>query len=360
MMPNIVRASSLFALLLLLGACGRSTPPPEPPRPVLTMVLGATAGSELPVYSGEIRSRYETQLAFRVPGKISQRLVDAGAQVKAGDVLARLDPIDTALSAAAAKAQLELAEADVRRFRELRAKNFVSQSALDAKETSLKASKAQADLAENQSAYTTLRADQAGVVSQVLAEVGQVVAAGQVVLRMARTDALEVAVAIPEARMPAVRKLKAAVIGLWADPAAKYEGQLRELSQVADSATRTYAARVSIQRPNDKLLLGMTAKVRFLDEKADVVQAGLSVPLTAVFQQGGKPALWVVGNDETVTLRPIEVSAFGEAKALVISGIDVGERIVIAGVHKLSAGEKIKAVDQAAGALGSSATVSAK
>ena len=248
----------------------------------------------------------------------------------------------------------------MRRFRELRAKNFVSQSALDAKETSLKASKAQADLAENQSAYTTLRADQAGVVSQVLAEVGQVVAAGQVVLRMARTDALEVAVAIPEARMPAVRKLKAAEIGLWADPEAKYEGQLRELSQVADSATRTYAARVSIQRPNDKLLLGMTAKVRFLDEKADVVQAGLSVPLTAVFQQGGKPALWVVGNDETVTLRPIEVSAFGEAKALVISGIDVGERIVIAGVHKLSAGEKIKAVDQAAGALGSSATVSAK
>ena len=197
----------------------------------------------------------------------------------------------------------------------------------------------------NQSDYTTLRADQAGVVSQVLAEVGQVVAAGQVVLRMARTDALEVAVAIPEARMPELRKLKVAEISLWADPNANYRGALRELSQVADSATRTYAARVSIINPDDKLLLGMTAKVRFLGDRPGGASAGLAVPLGAVFQQDGKPAVWVVGADDTVSLRPVIVAAFGEASAEVTAGVQAGERIVIAGVHKLTVGEKIKVVD---------------
>ena len=192
MMSSLQRSGAVLTAVLLLAACGRGALPPEPARSVLTTVLGAQAGSDTPSYSGEVRSRYETQLAFRVAGKISERLVDAGAQVKAGDVLARLDPVDMALTAASAKAELELAEADVRRYRELRAKNFVSQAALDGKETALKANKAKADLAGNQSAYATLRADQSGVVSQVVAEVGQVVSPGQVVMRMARTDALAV------------------------------------------------------------------------------------------------------------------------------------------------------------------------
>ena len=355
----ILRACVLLAALVMLGACGKAVPPPEPLRPVLTTILGASTGKDPAIYSGEVRSRYETQLGFRIPGKITARLVDVGARVKAGDVLAQLDPVDTALSAAAAKAQLELAEADVRRFRELRGKNFVSQSALDAKETSFKASKAQADLAGNQSAYTTLRADQSGVVSQVAAEVGQVVAAGQVVMRVARTDVLEVAVAIPEARMPGVRLLKAAEVSLWADPQASYKAVLRELSPVADPATRTYAARVSILQPDEKLLLGMTAKVRFLDDRSEAAAVKLTVPLTAIFQQDGKPALWVVGADDTITLRPVVVSAFGESAAVVASGAKAGERIVIAGVHKLSAGEKIKVVDQAAGLTDASADPSA-
>lgn len=360
MMPSLQRSGAVLTAVLLLAACGRGALPPEPARSVLTTVLGAQAGSDTPSYSGEVRSRYETQLAFRVAGKISERLVDAGAQVKAGDVLARLDPVDMALTAASAKAELELAEADVRRYRELRAKNFVSQAALDGKETALKANKAKADLAGNQSAYATLRADQPGVVSQVVAEVGQVVAPGQVVMRMARTDALEVAVAIPEARMPEVRKLEAAEVSLWADPQAKYKGVLRELSQVADSATRTYAARVSILRPDAKLLLGMSAQVRFADEKASAASALLSIPLTAVFQQEGKPALWVVGADETISLRPIVIARFDEDKALVASGASAGERIVVAGVHKLTAGEKIKAIDQASAVSGSSDTALAK
>lgn len=343
----ILRGSLLLGTLLLACACGKEAPPPDPPRPVLTSILGASDESAAVSYSGEVRSRFETPLGFRIPGKIAARLVDAGAQVKAGDELARLDPADTALSAAAADAQLDLAAADVRRYRELRERNFVSQAALDAQETGFKAARAQADLARNQSSYTVLRADQAGVVELVAAEVGQVVAAGQTVMRLARTDTPEVAVAIPESRMPEMRLLKTAEISLWADEQARYQGVLRELSPVADALTRTYAARVSIIDPDARVRLGMTANVKFLRNRNGATSGSrLSVPLTAIFQQERRPALWIVGADQTISLRPVTVSSYTETTAILDGGALAGERIVVAGVHKLSAGEKIKAVDQ--------------
>lgn len=343
MKVQFLRAAFVLAALSL-AACSKSPLPPEPLRPVLTAVLGERADDNASTYSGEVRSRYETPLAFRIGGKVAARLVDVGASVKAGDVLARLDPADSALSASAANAQLDLASADVRRYRELRAKNFVSQAALDAKETSFKSAKAQAELARHQSDYTVLRADRAGVVEALAAEVGQVVAAGQTVVRVARTDALEIAIAIPEARIP--QQLKNAEITLWADERASYQGVLRELSPVADALTRTYAARVTIVKPDSRVQLGMTAKVSFVAAKAPVETAQLAVPLAAIFQQDGQPALWIVGDDQTLSLRPVAVAAYGEQHAVLAGGVKAGERIVVAGVHKLTAGEKIKPVDQ--------------
>jgi multidrug efflux system membrane fusion protein len=346
-MRTIFLRTGVLSALLVLLACGRTEPAPEPARPVLTQVLEAGVDAGAVSYSGEVRSRYEIPLGFRIGGKIAARLVDNGALVKAGDVLARLDPVDTALSAAAAQAQLELAEADVRRYRELRGKNFVSQAALDAKETTYKSTKAQADLARNQSAYTELRADKAGVIELVSAEVGQVVAAGQTVMRVARTDSLEVAVSIPEARMPEVRLRKAAEITLWADDKARYPGVVRELSSTADALTRTYPARVSFINADAKILLGMTASVRLLRDGAEQqADARVAVPLSAIFQQDGAPALWVVAADQTIALRPVKVASYGDTRAILADGVKAGERIVIAGVHKLTAGEKIKAVDQ--------------
>ncbi len=352
-------AAAVFAAALVLVGCARQEAPPARERPVLTGVIGGSSGSgdsgddRALSYAGEVRSRYETALAFRIPGKVTARLVDAGARVKPGDVLARLDPSDTALSLAAAKAQLELADADARRFRELRAKNFVSQSALDAKETTLKAAQAQADIARNQSAYTTLRAEEAAVVAAVAVEVGQVVAAGQTVFRLARTDTLEVAVAIPEASVAALRArpLAPARVTLWADDAASYAGHLRELSPIADALTRTYAARVALARPDAKIALGMSATVSF--EQAAVAGAAprLAVPLTAVFQDHGQPALWIVGSDDTIALRPVVIAAYTETSALIASGVRGGERYVVAGVHKLSAGAKIRPQSEAAGVL---------
>lgn len=347
---SLLRSVLLPASLLIVAGCGKPEAPPEPMRSVLTQVVGAAAENASATYAGEVRSRYETQLGFRIAGKVSTRAVDVGTRVAAGDVLMRLDPADTGLTMMAAKAQSDLAEADVRRYRELRSKNFVSQAVLDAKETAYKAARAQADLAANQSSYTVLRADHDGVVAQVAAEVGQVVAAGQPVVRLARPDALEVAFAVPEARVQAVRSLKVAEVSLWAEGGRTYASALRELSAVADPLTRTYAARVSILKPDEHVMLGMTANVTFPGERGGVGASGaasrIQVPLTAIFQQEGKPALWVVAPDQTLSLRPIKVAAFGEVTAILESGVTVGERIVVAGVHKLNAGEKIKAVDQ--------------
>jgi multidrug efflux system membrane fusion protein len=341
--PSLRRLLLILPLLGLLAGCGKEAPPPATPRPVLTRLVAESAGNALRSYSGEVRSRYETALAFRIPGKLSARLVDTGSVVKAGQVLARLDPGDTALSATAAAAQLQLARADLQRYRDLRRKGFVSQAALDSKETAFTAAQANAKLAQNQSSYTVLRAAQAGVVGLISAEVGQVVAAGQTVMRLARADTLEVAISIPEARMPEAQTLGNAEVRLWADGEAIYQGRLRELSPVADPVTRTYAARVAIGDADARVLLGMTAKVRFLNPQRD---ARLSVPLTAIFQQDGKAALWVVQADQSVALRAVAVASYGEDTALLKSGVQAGERIVVAGVHKLTAGERVSIVEQ--------------
>lgn len=355
-LPQPLRYGWLLLPVAFTAACSGKETPPEPLRPVLTQVIGNSAGNASSnQYSGEVRARVESQLAFRTAGKLTERLVNAGSTVQPGQVLARLDPSDNALNASAAQAQAELAEAEARRYRELRSKNFVSQAALDAKETTLKSARAQAALAGNQKAYTVLKADQPGVIAQVLADVGQVVTAGQPVFRFSRLDSLEVAIAIPENRIAAYKVGDPASVTLWSGDekaagatAATLPGRIRELSQVADSATRTYAARVSIGEASGALRLGMTASVRF-DGKPG---GGIKVPLGAIFQQGaGKPAVWVVGPEQTVSLRPVTVKAWQEDAALLESGVQQGERIVIAGVHKLSAGEKIRVAGQDAAAV---------
>lgn len=332
--------AALFLLPMLLTGCGKeaASSPAKMPRPASTLVVGASDADVAVVYSGEVRARHEATLGFRIPGKLIERSVDMGAQVKRGQVLARLDAGDTALQVSASDAQLQLAEADIKRQRELRAKGFVSQAALDAKEAALKAAAAQAGLARNQSSYTSLRAEQDGVVSATLAEVGQVVAAGQAVVRLAQRGEREVAIAIPEARyseaklgMPA--QIEVAGVSLT--------GWLRELSPVADAASRTYAARIAFPADKSDVALGMTARVQLQGNLAQ----GLRVPLTALFQQGNQTALWIVAADHSVSLRPVTVAAYRDDGALIASGISAGERIVSAGVHKLTAGDKIQVTE---------------
>ncbi|HEY6897793.1 MAG TPA: efflux RND transporter periplasmic adaptor subunit [Rhodocyclaceae bacterium] len=335
----IQRTLSAIALCLLLAACAETPPPPAPAKIVRSLVAGSAEAAGERRYSGDVHARYETVLAFRLNGKLTQRLVDAGTVVKAGQPLARLDAADAALQATQADAQRALAEAEVKRYRDLRAKNFISQSALDAKETAFRAADAQFGLARNQSAYTTLTADRAGVVAAVLAEAGQVVAAGQPVLRLAPDGEREVAIAIPESDVAAYKVGDAAEVTLWANEAKPLKGRLRELAAAADPATRTYAARVTLPEADARLAIGMTATVKF---SAKAGAGDLTVPLAAIFQQGDKPALWLIGKDNVLVLRPISVARYSDGGAVVGEGLQAGERFVAAGVHKLVAGEKVR------------------
>lgn len=333
--------------LPLLVACGEKSPPPEPAQtgPKLVKALkvgvGETAMAQEQRYSGEVRARYETTLGFRVGGKLVARLVDAGARIQPGQPLAQLDPTDAQLSVTQAEAQRALAAADLQRTQALKAQNFISQAALDAKESTARSATAQAQLARNQATYTTLTADAAGVVAAVLAEPGQVVAAGQGVLRVARDGAREVAINIPESRLAGLKVGAGATVSLWAAAQDKrYTGTLRELAPLADPATRTFAARVAIQDADAEMALGMTATVQFSQAAARQI----IVPLAALLQQGEQAAVWVIGADGTVTQRVIEVARYGDGGAVLKSGLVAGEQIVAAGAFKLSAGERVRSV----------------
>ena len=333
----------LFVFVPVLAGCSKELPAAAKiDRPALTLLVGAAANADDSVYSGEIRARYDAQLSFRVGGKIIERLVEAGTPVKAGQALMRLDPLDSALQLDSAQALHHLAEAEAVRYRELRAKGFISQSALDAKEAALTAAQAQLGLARNQASYSTLLADRAGVVAATLAEVGQVVSGAQPVLRLAPDGEREVAIAIPEAHLAKLKVGAAAEVYLMADDKTRLSGRLRVLSPAADPASRTYAARVSLS--GNDAPLGMTARVRFA---ATGKSAGLLVPLGAIFQQGKQMAVWVVAADRTLSLRQVTVAAYRDDGAVISGGIAAGERIVSNGVHRLAAGEIIRIIESA-------------
>lgn len=330
----------LLLAAALLAGCGEKTPPADvaasQPKLVVALKVGAGATAHEYRYSGEVRARHETTLGFRVGGKLAERLVDAGSRVRAGQPLARLDPADQQLAAQQAEANRSLAAAELKRTQELRARNFISQAALDAKETAATAAAAQARLAQNQAAYTTLAADAAGVIAAVLAEPGQVVAPGQAVFRLARAGEREVAIAIPEARLAGLKVGAGATVDLWSGKS--YRGTLRELAPAADPATRTFAARVALADADEAVALGMTATVRF----ANSADGRFVVPLAAILQQGEQAAVWVIGADQTVSQRPIAVERYADAGAVVKSGLNAGELIVAAGAFKLTAGEKVR------------------
>jgi len=335
----------LFTSLLLLGACNKQPDAPQlvSERPAMTFIVGATAGDNQRSYSGEVRARHEATLAFRVGGKLLERVVDSGALIQAGQILAKLDNTDASLQLSAADSQLQLADAEVKRYRELHARGFVSQAALDAKEASLKSASSQAGLSRNQQNYTTLRADQAGVVVATLADVGQVLSAGQAVLRVALAGEREVAISIPESAFNQLKIGDQAEITLWQGQTegAKFKGRLRELTPMADASSRTYAARVTLLDKAD-VALGMTAEVSFIQPAKKLE---LLVPSSAIFQQGEQAAVWVVDAQHQIGLRPVKISAYRDQGVLISSGLVAGERIVSAGVHKLAPGEKVRAID---------------
>lgn len=350
-------ASRKLPMLLLVSAmlagCDKPAPKTEEVRPVRAIQLAAGTGADLATFSGDVRPRYESRLGFQVGGKIVERRVDVGALVDDGQVLMRLDPQDLRLAEAQARASLraaeterDLAQADYKRHQGLRAQNFVSQAVLDAKRAALRAAQAQVDAARaasrgqsNQAGYASLESDAKGVVTAIDAEVGQVVAAGTPVVRVARTDEKEVVIGIPEDRVEGVRKGAAVDVRLWSRPDEAIAGTIREISPVADPATRTYTVKVAVPaRP--EIRLGMTATVE-MRTAGTANTATMRVPLSALVQDRGATSVWVVEKG-AVQMRRVEVAGQSGNDILLSGGVQPGQTVVTAGVHLLKPGQKVR------------------
>jgi multidrug efflux system membrane fusion protein len=350
--PTLRAAVVAFCAAGALAACSKPAPPPEDIRPVRVIQLVADAGAERSQFAGDVRPRYESQLGFRVGGKIIERKVDVGATVKRGTVLMRLDPQDIRLAETQARATLraadterELAAADYQRHVNLRSQNFVSQAVLDAKQSALKAAQANVDAARaglrgqsNQADYTTLVADVDGVVTAIDAEVGQVVQAGTPVVRVARTAEKEVVIGIPENKVERLRQSADVVVRLWADTEQTIPGKIREIAPMADAATRTYTVKVALPARADARL-GMSATVELATGAA--TSGGLRVPLTALVNSKGASSVWVVDNG-AVKLVPVQVAGQVDNDVLVSGTVRAGQNVVTAGVNLLKPGQKVR------------------
>jgi RND family efflux transporter MFP subunit len=355
---SLLRALAIIVFLPLLAACDdhAASATAKPERPVLVQRVAFENENATREFVGVVRARYETDLGFRVAGKMVSRVINVGDRVLVGDVVARLDPQDLKLQLESAEAEfaaaissLQQAASDLERYTTLKTRGWTSiadfdrkKAAKDEAEGRLERAKRAVDLAHNQLDYSELKADDDGVITATLAEPGQVVAIGQPVVRLAHRGEKEAVVALPETWLTDARSSKATV-QLWSGPGRNFTARLRELSPQADAMTRTYAARFTIDNPDDSVALGMTATVT-LSHVADVPVARL--PLAAILNRGTGPSVYMVDTSGALQLRPVKVASFTEDTALITSGVSSGDRIVKLGVQKLDAGERVRAVDE--------------
>lgn len=349
------KALSAAALLpALLAGCGdqATSATGKPDRPVLVSTVEFVSEDGSRDFVGVVRARHETDLGFRVAGKIVARMVNAGDRVHDGDVVAKLDPQDLRLQAESAEAELAAATsnlaqaaAELDRYTRLKTSGSASYSDFDRKKAAndeaqgrLNRARHALELARNQLGYADLKADADGTITATLAEPGQVVAIGQPVARLARRGEVEAVVALPETWLGEARTSRATV-RLWVNPKHSFPAKLRELSPQADPATRTYAARFTIENPDESVALGMTATVTL----SHVVNTSFAkLPLSAILNRGSGPSVYVVGQSDELELRPVEVASFTEDSALVTSGVSDGDRVVSLGVQKLAAGQRVR------------------
>jgi multidrug efflux system membrane fusion protein len=350
---------SLLVTLAITG-CGSREEPADPIRPVqLTQVnIGGVAPSA--VFAGEIKPRYETDLGFRISGKIVERKVDIGAKVQRGEVLARLDSADVDLQARAAQTELDAAEADFafataeyERYQELFNQKMIGASTLDTKRTvrdiaKLKAGHAQALLAvtQNQVGYALLLAPEDGVITAMFAEAGQVVTQGQAVMRLARQIEPEVSINVPESRLDELRSAPTLLVELLARPGKHYPARVREIAPVAEPTTRTFNVRISVLEADAEIEWGMTARVAVLGNGAS---HAVLLPLSSVYHAtDGAPAVWIYDQEShAVSLRKVTLGAYREDGVLIEDGLRQGEWVVSAGVHKLQPGQVVRPYESA-------------
>lgn len=340
-----MKRAGLLALSLLTLAAG------EPPRPVRVATVALQPLPNQLVFSGTVQARVQADLGFRVPGKVSARLVEVGDRVRAGQVIARLDQADLRLQEEGAEAALQAALADLAntksdldRYGQLgRSSPAYIASEFDKRTAANRMAQArvvqgarQLSLARSQRGYGELVADSDGVVTALPVQVGQVVTAGQTVANVAHVDGTEIAADVPENRLAEVRASGAVGIALWAVPGVALHGEVREIGALADPASRTFQVKVRVlDAPPGLLALGMTATVAFGQSGPPVAR----LPGTALTDRAGVPAVWVLDPArQRASLRPVEVAGYaGDGSVLVRTGLKDGDQVVTAGVGGLDA-----------------------
>jgi multidrug efflux system membrane fusion protein len=369
---NFKASKTVLALALgvcLLTACKPQTVAvaSEVIRPVKTITVGEATYQPSASFSAEIKPRIESQLAFRVGGKVVERMVEIGQSVRKDQPLLRLDPVDLQLSSnaaqaqvAAAKATADVAQAALKRAQELAQQNFISAGALDqavgqasSANAALLAAQANGALGLNAAQYGVLKADSDGVVTALVAEVGQVVAAGTPVIRMAAGSEKDVVFNVSDSALGRTKRGASISVQLWSKPDAALTATVRDVSAMADTQTRTYAIKASLKDPSNLAQLGSTATAKFVGMAAaphtktatnTPINTPLSIPLSAVIESQGSTAVWVVHSGavkkQAVTLNT--GAGAPDGFTLVSSGLASGAVVVIAGVHALSEGQKVK------------------
>jgi RND family efflux transporter MFP subunit len=348
-------------LLLTVAACSHPAPPPETAVKVAWFTARPAAGGAA-TFTGVVHARTESSLGFRVAGKVVERLVDPGQSVRKGQALMRIDPADYDLALAAARSAVDAAQArqvqavaEEARLRNLLAHGATSaqayeqaKAAADAASAQTRAESARARATGHQRDYTVLAADMDGVVLEVPADVGQVVTAGQGVVRLARQGAREALVYLPEQELALARRPASAT--LYSEPASAAPASLRELAAVADPQTRTYLARYTLGGSAAQAALGATVTIRIAAGAA----ADIGVPVSALVDQGNGPAVWVIDSKtSTISLRPVKVAQLGEEQVRLSQGLAAGERAVAVGGHLLKAGQKVQLLAEAKAGSGS-------
>ncbi|RIX49854.1 MAG: efflux RND transporter periplasmic adaptor subunit [Rhodocyclales bacterium GT-UBC] len=351
-------------LPIALAACSDATSSVDPrtQAPLVRVAPVAPAIQAEPSFSGVVAARVQSDLGFRVPGKILERLVDAGQTVKRGQALMRIDPTDLKLATrardeavAAATARARQTAEDEARYRDLVAAGAVSAStydkikaAADSARAELKAAQAQADVAQNETGYAVLLADSDGVVVETLGEPGQVVAAGQVVVRVAHAGRREALIALPESLRPAIGSAgRATLYGSGLTGTAK----LRQLSDAANPQTRTFEARYVLEGRLADAPLGSTVSIEIQSSRAT---PALQIPVSALFDQGKGPGVWLVkaqeeqGQGLQATWRAVQVAGLSGESAAISGGLAAGDRVVVLGAHLLHEGEPVRLADGSA------------
>jgi multidrug efflux system membrane fusion protein len=344
-----------ISLVSLLAGCGQDVSVPATVRPAM-VVQPVPSSQSMDSYPGEVRARFEPDLAFRIGGKVSKRLVEEGERVKANQPLAELDAQDVRLQLDASRAQVAAAEANLQmvrserdRYKTLMERQMVSKSQYDnaenlyrAGDARLKQMKAELTVADNQTSYAVLRASQDGVVAKRLVEVGQVVAAGQTVFTLAADGEREVSISLPEQNYGRFKIGDPVSVELWTQRDQRFAGRIRELSPAADPRSRTFAARIAFSGNKVAAELGQSARV-FIQSEHSVP---LSVPLSAVTAENGATYVWRLQSDNTLKRTPVQVGAYGQESVPVLSGLNASDWVVAAGVHVLHEGEQVRPVDR--------------